>query len=75
VTPGVSRKDAKFAKGDLARVDFNTKTEGGRSRGGRGLRPRKDTDDHGNGEGMIGGFARGGFTTKDTEGTKRKAKD
>jgi hypothetical protein len=33
--------------------------------------PRNDTEDHGIGEGMIGWLARGGFTTKDTEGTKR----
>jgi hypothetical protein len=33
--------------------------------------PRNDTEDHGIGEGTIGWLARGGFTTKDTEGTKR----
>jgi hypothetical protein len=37
--------------------------------------PRNDTEDHGIGEGMIGWLARGGFTTKDTEGTKRTGED
>jgi hypothetical protein len=37
--------------------------------------PRNDTEGHGIGEGMIGGFACGGFTTKDTEPTKRTGDD
>ena len=66
----MSRKVAKFAKGAWC-AGVNHEIHESHEMGGGVYWPRNDTEDHGIGEGMIGWLARGGFTTKDTEGTKR----